>query len=159
EDEDGCPDEADKKKLVVVKREKIEINDKIFFAYDSDRILPKSYDLLNNVGDVINQHTEIPAIFIEGHTDSDGPDDYNLQLSDRRAKSLRRSLIEHGVSDKRLKAKGFGETKPIASNDTEDGKAQNRRVEFTIIDQGPDTNASSSAADDGKKDEAKKPAK
>jgi outer membrane protein OmpA-like peptidoglycan-associated protein len=133
EDEDGCPDEANKKKLVVVKREKIEINDKIFFAYDSDRILPRSYDLLDNVAQVINEHTEIPAIFIEGHTDSDGSDSYNLDLSDRRAKSVRRYLIDKGVDAGRLEAKGFGETKPIAPNDTEEGKAQNRRVEFRIV--------------------------
>jgi large repetitive protein len=134
EDEDGCPDEADKKSLVVVKRESIEINDKIFFAYDSDRILPRSYDLLDRVAEVIQEHTEIPAIFIEGHSDSDGSDEYNLALSDRRAKSVMRYLIDKGVAAGRLKAKGFGESRPIASNATEEGKAQNRRVEFRIVD-------------------------
>ena len=134
EDEDGCPDEAGKKKLVVVKREKIEINDKIFFAFDSDRILPKSYDLLDQIAAVINEHTEIPAIFIEGHTDSDGADDYNRELSDRRAKSVRQYLIDLGrVAADRLDAKGFGESNPIASNATEEGKAENRRVEFRIV--------------------------
>lgn len=134
EDEDGCPDEATKKKLVVVKREKIEINDKIFFAFDSDRILPKSYDLLDQIAAVINEHTEIPAIFIEGHTDSDGAEDYNRELSDRRAKSVRQYLIDLGrVAADRLDAKGFGESNPIASNATEDGKAENRRVEFRIV--------------------------
>ncbi len=147
EDEDGCPDEAHKKKRVVVKREKIEINDKIFFAYDSDRILPQSYDLLDNVAQVINEHTEIPAIFIEGHTDSDGPDDYNLALSDRRAKSVMRYLIDKGVAQDRLKAKGFGETQPIASNDTEEGKAQNRRVEFNIVDQDKPSSSAPPPAD------------
>jgi outer membrane protein OmpA-like peptidoglycan-associated protein len=137
EDEDGCPDETGKKKLVVVKREKIEINDKIFFAYDSDRILPRSYDLLDKVAAVINDHKEIPAIFIEGHTDSEGSDEYNRDLSDRRAKSVRTHLIDKGVADERLKAEGFGEDRPIAGNATEDGKAQNRRVEFRIVDLEP----------------------
>ena len=134
EDEDGCPDETDKKKLVVVKREAIEINDKIFFAYDSDRILPRSYELLDKVGAVINEHTEIPAIFVEGHSDGDGEDSYNLDLSDRRAKSVRAYLVDQGVSPRRLQAQGFGEQKPIADNTSEDGKAQNRRVEFRIVE-------------------------
>jgi outer membrane protein OmpA-like peptidoglycan-associated protein len=140
EDEDGCPDEADKKKLVVVKRERIEINDKIFFAYDSDRILPQSYELLDSVAKVINEHTEIAQIFIEGHTDSDGSDEYNLQLSDRRAKSVMRYLIENGrVEPKRLRAQGFGESRPIASNANEEGKAKNRRVEFRIVNPEPES--------------------
>ena len=135
EDDDGCPDEATKKKQVVVKRDKIEITDKIFFAFDSDRILPQSYELLNNVARVINEHSEIPMIFIEGHTDGDGPDAYNLDLSDRRSKSVMRYLHETGkVEAARLKAQGFGEQKPIADNNTEAGKAANRRVEFRIVE-------------------------
>lgn len=135
EDEDGCPDEATKKKMVVVKRDRIEITDKVYFAYDSDRILPKSYPLLDNVAEVVNEHTEIPSIFVEGHTDADGNDNYNLTLSDRRAKSVMRYLIERGkVDPTRLKAKGFGEANPIDSNKTEKGKQNNRRVEFRIVD-------------------------
>jgi outer membrane protein OmpA-like peptidoglycan-associated protein len=135
EDEDGCPDEATKKKLVVVKRDRIEITDKVYFAYDSDRILPKSYELLDNVARVINEHTEIPSIFVEGHTDSDGNDNYNLTLSDRRARSVMRYLIERGqVDPTRLQSKGFGETQPIDSNKTEQGKQNNRRVAFRIVD-------------------------
>jgi large repetitive protein len=157
EDEDGCPDEDGKKKLVVVKRERIEINDKIFFAYDSDRILPRSYELLDNVAAVINEHTEIPAIFIEGHTDSDGRDDYNLDLSDRRAKSVRSYLLDKGVKDERLKAQGFGEQRPIADNATEDGKAQNRRVEFRIVElDGAETTTEKEVDDDDAKPEPKK---
>jgi len=135
EDEDGCPDEATKKKMVIVKRDRIEITDKVYFAYDSDRILPKSYELLDNVARVVNEHTEIPMIFVEGHTDSDGNDNYNLQLSDRRAKSVMRYLMERGKVDaSRLKAKGFGEAQPIADNKSEQGKQTNRRVEFRIVD-------------------------
>lgn len=165
EDEDGCPDEDGKKKLVVVKRERIEINDKIFFAYDSDRILPRSYDLLDNVAAVINDHTEIPAIFIEGHTDSDGRDEYNLDLSDRRAKSVMAYLVDKGVAQARLKAQGFGETRPIADNGTEDGKAQNRRVEFRIVElEGEPKEEVKEVKDDGKEppaplEESKTPVK
>ncbi len=135
EDEDGCPDEAGKKKTVVVKRDRIEITDKVFFAYDSDRILPKSYELLDNVARVVNEHTEIDRIFIQGHTDSDGNDTYNLALSDKRAKSVMRYLTETAhVDAARLRAKGFGESQPIADNSTEEGKQTNRRVEFLIDD-------------------------
>jgi outer membrane protein OmpA-like peptidoglycan-associated protein len=135
EDEDGCPDEATKKKLVVVKRDRIEITDKVYFQFDSDRILPRSYELLDNVARVINEHSEIPSIFIEGHTDSDGNDEYNLALSDRRAKSVLRYLVDNGqVASDRLRAKGFGESKPIAENNSDEGKATNRRVEFRIVD-------------------------
>jgi large repetitive protein len=149
EDEDGCPDEAGKKKLVVVKRDKIEILDKVYFATDSDRILPKSYPLLDNVAEVIKQHTEIPAIFVEGHTDSDGKDAYNLDLSDRRAKSVMRYLLDRGgVDGSRLKAQGFGETKPIDTNSTAAGKANNRRVEFRIINaDGSETTTEGGAAE------------
>lgn len=152
EDEDGCPDEATKKKMVVVKRDRIEITDKVYFAYDSDRILPKSYELLDNVAKVVNDHTEIPGIFIEGHTDSDGKDAYNLTLSDRRAKSVMKYLIDRGnVAADRLKAKGFGETQPIADNKTEAGKQANRRVEFRIVDK--DGNAQDMTKQNFKADE------
>jgi hypothetical protein len=97
--------------------------------------LPKSYELLDNVAQVVNDHNEIPLIFIQGHTDSDGNDAYNLTLSDRRAQSVMRYLTTAGkVEIARLKAKGFGETKPIADNKSEAGKQQNRRVEFLIGD-------------------------
>ena len=137
EDEDGCPDDPNKK-VIVVTREKIEINDKIYFAYDSDRILPRSYELLDQVAAIIVEHEEIPAIFVEGHTDADGSEEYNRDLSDRRAKSVRQYLIDKGVEPRRLQAQGFGEAQPIADNATEEGKAQNRRVEFRIVEAADD---------------------
>jgi outer membrane protein OmpA-like peptidoglycan-associated protein len=149
EDEDGCPDSADpeKKVLVIVKREKVEILDKVYFAFDSDRILPKSYELLDNVAKVIKEHTEIPKILVEGHTSSEGSDKYNLDLSDRRAKSVMRYLIAAGVDPFRLDARGFGESTPIADNDTEDGRSKNRRVEFTIVQPEEDEEAGDDESD------------
>ncbi len=137
EDEDGCPDSRPddaEKVVVIVKRDKVEILDKVFFAFDSDRILPKSYALLDKVAQVIVEHTEIPKILVEGHTDADGPAAYNLTLSDRRAKSVMRYLIAAGVEPERLLAEGFGESAPIESNASEAGKAKNRRVEFKIVE-------------------------
>lgn len=138
EDEDGCPDSRDddaNKVVVVVRREKIEIREKVFFAYDSDRILPQSYGLLDNVAQVINAHPEIVKIRIEGHSDADGRANYNRELSDRRAKSVLRYLVAAGVDAGRLDAVGYGEAQPIASNRDEEGKAKNRRVEFVILDE------------------------
>ncbi|MFZ9888011.1 MAG: OmpA family protein, partial [Myxococcota bacterium] len=147
EDEDGCPDSlpGDARQVKVrVRREQVEILDKVYFAFDSDRILPKSYGLLDDVAEVIMTHQEIPRIRVEGHTDSDGSDRYNLQLSDRRAKSVLRYLVAAGVEASRLVAKGYGETRPLESNRTESGKARNRRVEFTIVDDSTEGDADAS---------------
>jgi OOP family OmpA-OmpF porin len=92
-------------------------------------------------------------IFVEGHTDADGNDNYNLQLSDRRAKSVMRYLLERGSVDvSRLKAKGFGESQPIADNKSEQGKQTNRRVEFRIVDK--DGEAKDMTKEGFKKDDA-----
>ncbi|MCP4499179.1 MAG: OmpA family protein [Deltaproteobacteria bacterium] len=104
----------------------------IFFFF-SDRILPRSYELLDKVAEVIGEHQEIPLIRVEGHTDSTGRDRYNKKLSDRRAKSVRRYLVAAGVGAARLIAIGYGEERPIDSNKTKAGQANNRRVEFTIL--------------------------
>lgn len=71
-------------------------------------------------------------VLIEGHTDADGPDDHNMDLSQQRAESVRRQLISLGVSPGRLSTVGYGESQPVADNTTTDGKAQNRRVEVAI---------------------------
>ena len=71
-------------------------------------------------------------VLVEGHTDSDGTSVYNLQLSRLRAQSVRSALIEGGVSPDRIEAQGYGETRPVATNGTAAGKAQNRRVELVV---------------------------
>ena len=72
-------------------------------------------------------------IEISGHTDNVGKDDYNMTLSENRAKSVRQWLIDKGINTQRIVAKGYGKTKPIADNSTEEGRQQNRRTEFKII--------------------------
>ncbi len=71
---------------------------------------------------------------IEGHTDSQGDDAFNLDLSQRRANSVRRYLVEQGITAERLEAVGYGETKPVDTNKTAAGRENNRRVEFTILE-------------------------
>jgi OOP family OmpA-OmpF porin len=131
EDEDGCPDE---KKRVKIVKGKILILEKIYFEYDKAVIKKESYGILYEVAKTMNENPQILLVRVEGHTDSDGGDDYNLKLSDARAHSVRDFLVKKGgVAGDRLEAKGYGETKPIADNSTDEGKATNRRVEFIIV--------------------------
>jgi OOP family OmpA-OmpF porin len=79
------------------------------------------------------QKNNIELIEISGHTDSDGSDAYNLKLSDGRAKAVVQYLISKGIQPTRMKAVGYGESKPIDTNKTDEGKSRNRRVEFTLL--------------------------
>ena len=133
EDEDGCPEEGSG--LVVLTCEQIEIKDKVHFETASDVIKEKSFEMLNQIATILNAATHIKLVRIEGHTDSRGGDDYNMDLSQRRANSVRKYLIEQGVDPSRLKAVGFGETDPIDDNKTKKGRANNRRVEFHVEEQ------------------------
>jgi len=128
QDDDGCPDEY---KLIVVKDDRIEIKQKIYFETAKAKIRPVSYPILNEVADVLTKRTKI-NIRIEGHTDSRGGDAYNKRLSQKRAESVRTYLIGQGLSPDRLTAVGYGEERPIEDNATEDGRERNRRVEFHI---------------------------
>jgi OOP family OmpA-OmpF porin len=120
---------------VEVKKDRIEIKEKIQFAFNAAEILPASDGLLGEVANAIKEHAEIKKVGIQGHTDSDGENAYNLELSQRRATAVLNWMKAHGVDGARLEAKGFGETKPIADNDTPEGKEKNRRVEFLILQQ------------------------
>ncbi len=114
---------------------KIEITEKVMFEYNKADISVESNDLLNDVAQVIKDHPKIKKIRVEGHTDSDGTNKYNKELSQNRADSVKAYLVKAGVEDARIEAVGYGEEKPIADNETEEGKEANRRVEFNIIEQ------------------------
>ena len=129
EDEDGCPDRG----RVVVTDTKIEILDKIYFEYNSDKIKPKSFPILDAIVATLNGNPDILRVEIQGHTDERGSDSYNLDLSDRRAKSVNRYLVNGGVDAGRLEAQGYGETQPIDTRSNERAWAKNRRVEFLIL--------------------------
>ncbi len=131
-DEDGCPDNAPTR--VVVEKQRIVITEKIFFEYNKADIKPISFELLDEVTQAIQDHPNITLIEVAGHTDSDGSESYNQKLSQRRAQSVVDYLIQGGVDPSRLMAKGYGESTPIDTNETTEGKARNRRVEFTIRD-------------------------
>src|SRR5687767_9266478 len=129
EDEDGCPDKG----RVIVKRGKIEILDKIYFETDKADIKPISFPLLDAIAATIKGNPQLQLIEIQGHADERGPDDHNLDLTDRRANAVMHAMIERGVEPGRLRARGYGELKPICGQRTEDCWSQNRRVEFIIL--------------------------
>jgi len=105
----------------------------ILFDSGSDKIKGESYKTLADIGALLTENPTL-RLSIEGHTDSDGADDYNLNLSQRRAESVRTYLIDNFKVDKtRLESKGWGESKPIDKNDTPEGKANNRRVELVKL--------------------------
>ena len=130
-DADGCPDKG--KELVVVTADRIEIKDTIYFDAGKDTIQRRSFPLLGQIALVLKAHEEIKKVRVEGHTDADGNDDKNLDLSKRRARAVMLHLAKQGVSLLRMESEGYGEQKPIADNKTKAGKAKNRRVEFVIV--------------------------
>jgi len=105
----------------------------IYFDSGSDRIRPESTPTLKEIGEMLQQHADL-KIMIEGHTDSQGEDAANLTLSDKRAAAVKVYLVgTYKVDAARLQTKGFGETKPVDSNDTAEGRQNNRRVELVKL--------------------------
>jgi OmpA-OmpF porin, OOP family len=104
----------------------------IYFDFDKTTLKKESFVELNKVVDFLKQNPHV-EIEISGHTDSKGSDDYNLNLSQGRSQAVVDYIISQGIEDFRLTAQGYGETKPIDTNDSEDGRANNRRVEFTVV--------------------------
>ena len=101
------------------------------FDTDSTNISPQSYFLAHGLSVTANRCPEA-KIEVAGHTDNVGDAAYNIDLSERRAKAVVDYLVQSGVAAERLSAKGYGETQPLDTNDTEDGRANNRRIEFNI---------------------------
>lgn len=104
----------------------------IFFETGKAELLAESYFELDKLVKVMTDNATM-EIEIEGHTDNVGSDAANMTLSKNRAKAVYDYLISKGIAATRIKSNGYGETKPLGSNDTDEGKAQNRRVQFTIL--------------------------
>ncbi|HNU55026.1 MAG TPA: OmpA family protein [Flavobacteriales bacterium] len=110
---------------------KITFDSGLLFGVDKSDLNATAVQNVNELGQTLLKY-EDTDILIEGHTDSDGADDYNLGLSERRAKSVSRQLIADGVPAGRISTVGYGEGQPVADNGSAEGKAQNRRVEVAI---------------------------
>jgi OmpA-OmpF porin, OOP family len=142
--EDACPDAAgpknnDPKKngcpAIAIVEKQIKILEQVKFKTNSAEILKESDDLLQGIAKILKDHPEITKVRVEGHTDNKGNKALNKDLSKRRAASVVTWLVKKGgVDAKRFESVGLGQDVPIDSNDTEEGRQNNRRVEFHIVD-------------------------
>jgi outer membrane protein OmpA-like peptidoglycan-associated protein len=145
---DNCPDEpgtvenhgCQDAQLVVIGAGQLEILEKVYFKTGSHKLQKRSFALLDNVAKVMNTHPEIEQIRVEGHSDSTGSLKFNMRLSKLRANTVVRYLVGRGkVSQDRLVSEGFGPTRPLIPDaKTKEELAQNRRVEFHIVEPDPE---------------------
>lgn len=104
----------------------------ITFEFDSANLTPEALPILDDVIASLMYYPEV-EVEIQGHTDNYGTDEYNLKLSQERADSVKEYLVRNGIAEYRLTTSGWGESKPVATNDTDEGRAQNRRIEFIKV--------------------------
>jgi outer membrane protein OmpA-like peptidoglycan-associated protein len=126
----GCP------RFIHLEGSTVRVLQQVHFQTASATILPDSFPMLQEIVALLKANPDIRRMRIEGHTDNRGNADMNLDLSKRRAASVRQWLVDHGIAGGRLESEGYGLTQPIASNDSDEGRALNRRVEFKIVEQG-----------------------
>jgi outer membrane protein OmpA-like peptidoglycan-associated protein len=124
----GCPAEQ----KVVLSGDQIELREQVFFAHNRATIAPRSGALLDAIAGVLEAHPELLRVTVQGHTDSTGSSAKNRTLSTQRAKAVVSALIKRGIAPTRLTAEGYGSDRPISGNDTEEGRALNRRVELHL---------------------------
>ncbi len=108
----------------------------VLFEFDKADLLPEGQKEVEKIAQVIQEQYSSRSIVVEGHTDSIGREEYNQTLSERRANAVREALIASGIKPEKIVARAFGENNPVASNETEEGQQQNRRVEITILNEG-----------------------
>jgi outer membrane protein OmpA-like peptidoglycan-associated protein len=126
----GCP------KHIRLEGSNVRVLQQVHFQTASATILADSFPMLTEMAKLLKANPDIKRMMIEGHTDNRGDADYNLDLSKRRAASVRTWLVGHGIEANRLQSEGYGLTRPVASNEADSGRAQNRRVEFKILEEG-----------------------
>lgn len=118
--------------LVVLEGDSIVVKETIGFAHGKAEIEPASMDLLDAVAKILTTTMSISKLTIEGHTDTTGEPAANQPLSEERALAVKKYLESKGVDPQRLESRGFGSSQPVDTNDTEEGRAKNRRVEFKV---------------------------
>lgn len=135
--QDDCPNtppdtKVDDRGCEIVVPQVASIKLTVYFAYDSNEVDTRYFDDIEGLANFLNRFPEL-KVNIEGHTDSRGRDSYNMGLSQRRSEAVRDILInKYGIDGGRLDATGYGETRPLDTNDTEEGRAKNRRVMATL---------------------------
>ncbi len=129
---DGCPVEGP---VVELTTDRLSLKDSIHFDTDRDTIKPESNPILDSIATLLRDHPELTRVRVEGHTDNRGTAAYNKDLSQRRARSVVRALVQRGIAAERLRSEGYGFDRPVADNRTALGRAKNRRVEFTILEE------------------------
>jgi outer membrane protein OmpA-like peptidoglycan-associated protein len=134
---EGCP--VPQEDQVTLESDRIRIKGNILYETGQAVIQKQSYKILDDVAKVLLDHLDVGPVLIEGHTDNRGGHEYNLDLSNRRAKAVENYLVGKGVDRKRLRSQGFSYDKPIASNETPLGRAKNRRTDFRLIEVEGDT--------------------
>jgi outer membrane protein OmpA-like peptidoglycan-associated protein len=122
-------------KQVKIRDNRIEIGEKIQFAYDKAEILQASFAIMDELAKVIQENPHVQKVSIEGHASDEGEEQHNLVLSKARAEAVRLYLVSKGVAADRLTSTGYGEAKPLVANDSDAGREKNRRVEFHITKQ------------------------
>ncbi|MET0404924.1 MAG: OmpA family protein, partial [Cystobacter sp.] len=127
----GCP--AEESPLVTLTRSRLELREKIFFVPSQAQLEARSQPQLDWVVETLQEHPEFTLVEVGAHTDNRSFSEANLDLSQGRAEAVRNYLIQKGVAPARLRARGYGDSVPIDSNDTSIGRENNRRVEFIII--------------------------
>ena len=105
----------------------------VHFDFDKATLKPEAKAILDQAAALLAKHERV-VVEVAGHTDSTGPEAYNQKLSERRANAVQDYLVEKGIRASRLSAKGYGESMPVASNDSKEGRAENRRVELVVMD-------------------------
>jgi len=111
---------------------RVAISGGILFDTDSAKLAPNSADVVSRIADMMKQNPSL-KVAVVGHTDNTGDFKYNLQLSQRRANAMVEALVKDGIAADRLTGVGVGPLSPVATNETEEGRAQNRRVELVLI--------------------------
>jgi outer membrane protein OmpA-like peptidoglycan-associated protein len=133
EDEDGCPEPGPKPVSISVGEGRILVSERIYFDDDRDTIREVSGPVLDQLAAVIRTLAPGVKVVVEGHTDDSGNAAYNLDLAHRRARSVVEYLRARGVAPERLEHVGYGAARPLAPNDSPEGRALNRRVEFVLV--------------------------
>jgi outer membrane protein OmpA-like peptidoglycan-associated protein len=129
---EGCP--VPQEDQVTLESDRIRIKGNILYETGQAVIQKQSFKILDDVAKVLLEHLDVGPVLIEGHTDNRGGHDYNLDLSNRRAKAVENYLVGKGVDRKRLRSQGFSYDRPIATNDTPLGRAKNRRTDFKLVE-------------------------